>query len=67
MKFLNKKIEVQTSNIFHFKAVGTLNMHYEIRICQKIYDRVTMSVLMSNVWFNLTLFEFLTILNFKKE
>ena len=27
-----------------------INLHYEIRICQKIYNRVTMS----NVWFDLT-------------
>ena len=40
-KYLNKKLRC---NIFHFKAFGMLHLHYEIRICQKIYNRVTMTV-----------------------
>ena len=39
-----KKIEIQRPNIFHFKGFGMINLHYEIRICQKIYNRVTMTV-----------------------
>ena len=39
---LNVKIVQQ--NIFHFKAFGMINLHFEIRICQKIYNRVTMKV-----------------------
>ena len=31
-------------NIFHFKAFGMINLHYEIRICQKIYNKVTTTV-----------------------
>ena len=31
-------------NIFHFKAFGMINLHYEIKICQKIYNKVTMTV-----------------------
>ena len=30
--------------MFHFKAFGMINLHYEIKICQKIYNRVTMTV-----------------------
>ena len=40
-EYLDKKIEMQRPNIFHFKALGMMNLHYEIRICQKIYNRVT--------------------------
>jgi hypothetical protein len=40
-------------NIFHFKAFGMMNLHHEVRICQKIYDRVTMTVYVKGVvWFN---------------
>ena len=35
---------MQRPNIFHFKAFGMINLHYEVRICQKIYYRVTMTV-----------------------
>ena len=38
------KIEIQKPNILHFKAFGKINLHYDIRICQKIYNRVTMIV-----------------------
>ena len=38
------KIEIQRPNIFHFKAFGLINLHYDIRICQKIYNKVTMTV-----------------------
>ena len=38
------KIEMQRPNIFNFKAFGMMNLSYEIRICQKIYIRVTMTV-----------------------
>ena len=37
-EYLNKKIEIQRPNIFHFKAFGMINLHYEIIICQKIYN-----------------------------
>ena len=30
--------------MIYFKAFGMINLHYEIRICQKIYNRVTMTV-----------------------
>ena len=30
--------------MFHFKAFGMINLHYEITVCQKIYDIVTMTV-----------------------
>ena len=43
-EYLNKKIEIQRPNIFHFKAFGMINLQYETRICQKIYNRVTMTV-----------------------
>jgi hypothetical protein len=35
---------MQRPNTFHFKAFGMMNLHNEIRICQKIYNRVTMTV-----------------------
>ena len=38
------KIEMQRPKIFHFKAFGMINLHYEIIICQKIYNRVTITV-----------------------
>ena len=38
---LQRKIEIKRHNIFHFKAFDMINLHYEIRICQKIYNRVT--------------------------
>ena len=38
------KTEVQRPNIFHLKAFGMINLQYEIRICQKIYNKVTMTV-----------------------
>ena len=47
-----------------------INLHNQVRICQKIYDRVTMTVYVKcAVWFDVdkTLFEFHTILKFKKE
>ena len=38
-------MEIRRPNIFHFKAFGMINLHYEIRFCQKIYNnRVTMTV-----------------------
>ena len=37
-------IEIQIPNTFYFKAYGKINLHHEIRICQKIYNRVTMTV-----------------------
>ena len=43
-EYLDKRFEMQRPNIFHFKALGMMNLHYEIRICQKIYNRVTMTV-----------------------
>ena len=47
------RIKIQRPNIFHFKAFGMINLHYEIRICQKIYNRVTMTVYVKGVvWFN---------------
>ena len=30
-----------SNTIFHFEVFGMLDLHYEIRICQKIYNRVT--------------------------
>ena len=30
-------------NMPHFKAFGMMNLQYEIRICQKIHDKGTMS------------------------
>ena len=39
-----RKIEIQRPNIFHFKAFSMINLQYEIKICQKIYNRVTMTV-----------------------
>ena len=38
------KIKVQRCNMPHLKAFGMINLQYEIRICQKIYNRVTMTV-----------------------
>ena len=35
---------IQRPNIFYFKAFGMMNLHYGVRICQKIYNRVTMTV-----------------------
>ena len=47
------KIEIQRPNIFHFKAFGMIHLHYEIRICQIIYNGVTMTVYVKCVvWFN---------------
>ena len=34
-------MKIQRPDTFHFKAFGMMNLHYEIRICQKIYNRVT--------------------------
>ena len=31
-------------SVLQFKAFGMINLHYEIRICQKIYNRVTLKV-----------------------
>ena len=45
------KIEVEGLNMSHFKAFGMINLQYELRICQKINNRVTMIVY---VWFELT-------------
>ena len=42
--FMNMLIEIQRPNIFNFKAFGMINLHYEIIICQKIYNRVIMTV-----------------------
>ena len=39
------KIEIERLNISHFKAFGIINLQYEIRICQIIYNKV---------WFDLT-------------
>ena len=36
-----KNWDTETYNIFHFEVFGMLNLHYEISICQKIYNRVT--------------------------
>lgn len=35
---------MQRPNTFHFKVFCRLHLHYEIRICQKSYNRVTMTV-----------------------
>ena len=43
-KDLNKKIEVQRPNLSQFKVFGMMNLNYEVRICQKIYNRVTITV-----------------------
>ena len=52
-EYLNKKTEIKRPNVSHFKGFGMINLHYEIRICQKIYDRVTMTVYVNFVvWFN---------------
>ena len=46
-------ILIKIESIFHFKAFGMINLQYEIRICQKIYNRVTMTVYVKCVvWFN---------------
>ena len=45
------KIEIERLNISHFKAFGMINLQYEIRICQIIYNKVTMT---AYVWFDLT-------------
>ena len=42
-EYFNEKKKIQRHTIFHFKAFGMMNLHYEIRICQKIYNRVTMT------------------------
>ena len=48
-EYLNKKLRYRDLiHIFHFKAFGMINLRYEIRICQKIYDRLTIKV---NVWY----------------
>ena len=40
--------------MLHFKTFGMINLRYEIRICHKIYNRVTMTVCVKCVvWFNL--------------
>jgi hypothetical protein len=45
------KMEIERLNISHFKAFGIINLQYEIRICQIIYNKVTMT---AYVWFHLT-------------
>jgi hypothetical protein len=41
-QYSNEKLRyVQTYTIFYSKAFDIMNLHYEIRICQKIYNRVT--------------------------
>ena len=36
--------------MFHFKAFGIINLHYEVRICEKTYSRVTTHN-KSSVWY----------------
>ena len=45
------KIEVEGLNMSHFKAFGMINLQYEIRICQIIYNKVTMN---AYIWYELT-------------
>ena len=46
-------MKIQRPNIFHFKAFGMMNLHYEVRIYQKIDNRVTITVYVKGVvWFN---------------
>ena len=33
----------------HFKVFGMINLHYEVRICQKIYNKVSMTVYVKGV------------------
>jgi hypothetical protein len=40
-------MEIQRHIIFHFIAFGMINLHYVIRICQKVYNRGRIIV---NVW-----------------
>ena len=49
------KLRYRDQKIFHFKGFGMMNLHYEIRICQIIYNRVMMTFYVKCViWFNVT-------------
>ena len=39
--------KIQICNKSHFKAFGMMNLQYEIRICQIIYNKVTMTAYVS--------------------
>ena len=41
---LIKKIEIQRQNISHFKGFSLMNLQYEIRVCQKMHNEVTMTL-----------------------
>ena len=38
------RITVPASSITHFKDLGMTNLQYAIRICQKIHNKVTMTI-----------------------
>ena len=45
------RILVPAPSIPHFKGFGMRNLQYEIRICQKSHNTVTISVDVWTIWF----------------
>ena len=54
MNFLDNDI-VWAPSILHFKGVGMRNLQYEMRICQKILNKVTESLCMVRIFMDQTL------------
>ena len=52
---LGRIIVLATTTIPHFKGLGMRNLQYEIRICQKIHNKVRMSIwsLLEILWIRL--------------
>ena len=44
INILIKDWDAEAYNVFYFKAFDVINLHYGIRICQKIHNRVTTTV-----------------------
>ena len=52
------QIIAQAPGLPHFKGLGMRNLEYEIRICQKIHTKVTITMsMLSSFFFNQTLYE----------
>ena len=45
-----KNWDTETYNIFHFEVFGMLNLHYVIRVCQKIYNIDYRGRITVNIW-----------------
>ena len=56
-QFYEYQIIVQAPIIPHFKGLVMRNLEYVIRICQKIHNKVTITMSMLPIFFNQTLYE----------